>query len=187
MSEPYENTKGVNIRVTTDKRGKEHIDIYDKDPREPEHKSIHIKLDTDKGTGKIVDTTNEGKETTDVSCYLTTACMRHMKENFDDNCSELMTLRCFRDKYVSKEDIEHYYTIAPMIVEEIEKINDNFSVYNYIYENIVLYCVNAIKQGNYEIAYSRYKNSVLALENEYIKPRLEQRLIKVLKIKSMLN
>ena len=44
-------------------------------------------------------------------CYLTTACMKYFQENFDDNCYELTVLRWFRDNFVSKEDIEHYYEV----------------------------------------------------------------------------
>lgn len=65
--------------METDKNGKDHINIYDKDPRS-EHGSIHINWDSSTGKGNIVDTTNGDKETTDVSCFLTTACMRHMRE-----------------------------------------------------------------------------------------------------------
>ncbi len=96
------------IRVHTDKREKEHIDVYSNDPRE-NHTSIHINVDTNTGIGRIVDTTSGEKETTDIQWYLTTACMRHMMGKFDDNCEELKTLRWFRDNFVSKEEIDHYY------------------------------------------------------------------------------
>ena len=43
--------------------------------------------------------------------------MKYFKENFDDNCYELTVLRWFRDNFVSKEDIKHYYEVAPIIVE----------------------------------------------------------------------
>ena len=45
--------------------------------------------------------------------------MKYFQENFDDNCYELTVLRWFRDNFVSKEDKEHYYEIAPIIVETI--------------------------------------------------------------------
>jgi len=32
-------------------------------------------------------------------------------------------------------------------------------VYDYIYDNIVDYCVTAIENGNYEEAYARYKGN----------------------------
>ena len=35
---------------------------------------------------------------------------------------------------------------------------------------------------NYDKAYSRYKNSVLALEEQFARPVLEQRLVKTLKL-----
>jgi len=117
------------IRVHTDKNGKDHVNIYSNDPRE-EHTSIHINIDTNSGKGTIIDTTSGEKESTDTQCYLTTACMRHMALNFDDNCEELTILRWFRDKYVSKEDIKHYYNTAPIVVAAINEVEDNNKIYN---------------------------------------------------------
>ncbi|MBR3162150.1 MAG: hypothetical protein IKF19_05410 [Bacilli bacterium] len=170
------------IRVHTDKRGKDHIDIYSNDPKE-EHSSIHINWDSNTGKGSITDTTSGSKETTDTSCYLTTACMRHKTENFNDNCEELTILRWFRDNFVSNEDIEHYYKTAPLVVATINEVEKNNQIYNYIYENVIIACVNAIKKGNYDFAYNRYKNSILTLEEEFAKPKLEERLVKTLKLK----
>lgn len=116
-------------------------------------------------------------------CYLTTACMIHTKEEFDDNCEELTILRWFRDNFVSKEDIKHYYITAPIIVESINEIQENKNIYDYIYKYIVSACVTAIKKGDYEFAYKRYKSSILALEEKFAKPKLTEKFIKVLKMK----
>lgn len=116
-------------------------------------------------------------------CYLTSACMKHMKENFDDNCEELTILRWFRDNFVSKEDIEHYYKTAPFIVKTIDELNDNTNIYNYIYENVVAACVNAIKNKDYDFAYKRYKSSILSLEEKFARPKLMNNISKVLKLK----
>ncbi len=156
------------IKVHTDKSGKDHIDIYDGDPKE-EHTSIHINWDSDTGKGTIVDTTSGEKETTNIGCYLTTACINHFQEFFDDNCEELTILRWFRDNYVIKDDVKHYYKVAPLIVETIEKEAKADLIYDYIYDNIVDYCVEEIKNGNYELAYQRYKDSVLLLEEKFLK------------------
>ena len=108
--------------------------------------------------------------------------MKYFQENFDDNCYELTVLRWFRDNFVSKEDKEHYYEIAPIIVETINKEEQSSIIYDYIYDNIVDYCVEQIEQGHYDKAYSRYKNSVLTLEEQFARPVLEQRLVKTLKL-----
>ncbi len=105
----------------------------------------------------------------------------YFQENFDDNCYELTVLRCFRDNFVSKEDIKHYYEVAPTIVEGINNEEKSDIIYDYIYDNIVDYCVEQIEEGNYDKAYSRYKNSVLVLEEQFAKPLLEQKFTKVLK------
>lgn len=117
-------------------------------------------------------------------CYLTSACMKHFQNSFDDNCYELTLLRWFRDNFVSKEDVEHYYEVAPIIVEAINKKEKSDIIYDYIYDNVVDYCVKQIEQGNYDAAYSRYKNSVLALEKQFVQPTVTNKFVKNLKLKS---
>ena len=111
-------------------------------------------------------------------CYLTTACMIHMKDHFDDNCEELTTLRWFRDNFVSIEDINNYYRKAPIIVGKIDSITNNQAIYEYIYDNIVLVCVKAIKNGDYRFAYDRYKNSLISLEEQFLSEKKNYVLVK---------
>lgn len=100
-------------------------------------------------------------------CYLTSACISHYKEHFDDNCFELNVLRKFRDIYVPQEEIQHYYNVAPHIVSEIEKEKNAEIIFNKIYTGIVCPCVQDIIYGNYKQAYTRYKRTILAFENKY--------------------
>lgn len=59
----YVNDEGVEIRTSTDKYGRNHIDIYDSCPAEnPDHGSIHINYDSDTGKGTIVDRQVEKKK-----------------------------------------------------------------------------------------------------------------------------
>ena len=178
----FVNDDGVEIRTSTDKYGRDHVDIYDSCPADNlDHGSIHINYDSDTGKGTIVDTTDGDKETTDTQCYLTTACMRHMSKTFKDNCYELTILRWFRDNFVLEEDIKYYYEVAPIIVSCINNNKNQVLIYDYIYNNVVNYCVEQIKNGNYIDAYNRYKNSVLILEKQFVRPSLHKRLIKALK------
>ena len=85
------------------------------------------------------------------------------------------------DKYVSGEDINHYYKTAPIIVSLINSKKDNNRIYNYIYNNVVKACVDAIKKGDYEFAYNRYKSSILTLEEEFARLKLTENLAKVLR------
>ncbi len=170
------------IKATTPNSSKydTKIDVYTSDPKGP-HESIHIAVNSDTKSAHIINTTNGTTEHTDAKCYLTTACMRYFQEKFDDNCYELRVLRWFRDNFVSKEDIEHYYEIAPIIVETIDKEEKSDIIYDYIYDNIVDYCVEQIEQGNYDKAYSRYESSVKALEEQFTKSLLQQQFIITLK------
>lgn len=47
---------------------------------------------------------------------------------------------------------------------------------------IDIYEGNEREKGDYDFAYNRYKNSVLILEEQFARPALEQRLVKVLKL-----
>lgn len=176
------NDAGIRFKFRTDKRGKLHVDIYDVNPREDEHESIHINVAED-GNGTIVEADKKtGKKSiTYIKCYLTTACMMHYLDNFDDNCYELRVLRWFRDNYVSKEDIETYYKVAPIIVEGIEEEDKKDIIYNYIYDNVVDYCVKAIEEGDYEKAYTRYKSSIVSFEETFARNVLNHKLVKMLK------
>lgn len=107
--------------------------------------------------------------------------MKHYLSKFDDNCHELTVLRWFRDNFVSREDIEHYYQIAPVIVFAIDNVSDSDIIYEYIYENVIEKCVEAIEKGNYNFAHDRYKNSILSLEETFAKKELQNRLVKVFK------
>jgi len=179
----YETKDGGLIRINGD--DKIRIDIYEGNEREKGgHTRDTINYDTNTGKGSIDQHSADKSEKSskDVSCFLTTACMNYFQEKFNDNCYELTVLRWFRDNFVLKEDIEHYYKIAPIIVENINKEEKLNIVYDYIYDNIVDYCIEQIEQGNYEQAYNRYKNSVLTLEEQFGNQELEKRLIKSLRL-----
>lgn len=111
--------------------------------------------------------------------------MRHLRNTFDDNCYELKTLRWFRDTFVSKEDREHYYETAPIIVEALDRIPDNGDIYEHIYQSVILKCIEEIEAKDYKSAYDRYKNMVMTLEEQFAKPLLQQRLIDAIKAKPL--
>ena len=172
------------IKATTPNSNKydTKIDVYTNDPRE-DHKSIHIAVNSDDKSGHIIDTTNGSTEHTDIKCYLTTACMQHFAQQFNDKCYELQLLRWFRDNFVSEEDIAHYYETAPIIVSAINQLPNNNVIYSQIYFDIIEYCVKAIEHGQYDIAYKRYKDSILTLEEKYARPVLEHRHVRALQYK----
>ena len=158
------------IKATTPNSSKydTKIDVYTSDPKGP-HESIHIAVDSDSKSAHIIDTTNGSTEHTDVKCYLTTACMKHYMDEFDDNCYYLDILRWFRDNYVSLEDKKEYYSIAPKVVETINELENSNEMYNQIYYKVIQLCVRLIEYGRYDEAYCIYKENVLDLQNKYVK------------------
>ena len=158
------------IKATTPNSSKydTKIDVYTSDPK-GSHESIHIAVDSDSKSAHIIDTTNGSTEHTDIKCYLTTACMKHYMDEFDDNCYYLDILRWFRDNYVSLEDKKEYYNIAPKVVETINESENANDVYNEIYYKVIQLCVRLIEYGRYDEAYQIYKENVLDLQNKYVK------------------
>jgi TPR repeat protein len=100
-------------------------------------------------------------------CYLTSACMKVKKSNFDDNCYELTTLRKFRDTYVKDNypsDIIRYYETAPKIISLIDRHPAQNDIYNNMYKDLVLKSIDLINAGNNEETYQLYKGYCLSLE-----------------------
>lgn len=104
-------------------------------------------------------------------CFLTTACCEY--RGLPDDCYELQTLRAFRDEWMyQKEDgkklIKEYYKIAPSIVDEINKDANAKKVYDDIYFNMVLPCIQLIENKEFEKALELYKNYTLNLKEKYL-------------------
>ena len=57
-------------------------------------------------------------------------------------------------------------------------------LFMFIFMTIVHYCVRQIEQGNYDAAYNRYKNSGLALVEQFARPVLINRFVKTLKLRN---
>ena len=114
---------------------------------------------------------NKDNKDSDGGCYLTTACLTHFGNEFDDNGYDLTVLRQFRDNHVSTEDVRRYYEIAPLIVARIESMpaKDRQDIFESIYRNVVRACVGFIERGQYNEAYWRYKNSTITLQR-YLLP-----------------
>ena len=89
-----------------------------------------------------------------------------------DDCAELSILRKYRDTYLlsfsaGQKDVEHYYSVAPKIVEAIEK-NENASCeWERIYL-IIKECVDLINNNLYESAYEKYRSMTSELEKNYL-------------------
>lgn len=181
----YVGKDGEELHVTPYSNGSGYkYDYYDKSPYgNAPHNSTHIKSDLNENWERTDNDRDNGTQdkSSGTGCYLTTACMKYMQDEFDDNCYELTVLRWFRDNFVSKEDIKHYYEIAPVIVDGINQEEKSGMVYDYIYDNVIDYCVKEIENGNYEDTYNRYKSSILCFEEQFAKPVLEQKFVKTLR------
>lgn len=103
---------------------------------------------------------------------MTTACVEW--KGLPDDCEELQILRKYRDTYMKsfedgKKDVAQYYEIAPNIVGHIANRPDKDKILEWIYTELVVPCVELIKEGKYAEAHWHYKTYVFKLYGELCK------------------
>ncbi len=107
-----------------------------------------------------------GTETAYDPCFLTTACVRHA--GLLDDCEELTVMRAFRDRYLSRFEegrvlIDHYYRVAPRIVERIRQRPDRDRILNWVLREVRA-TARTIGRGDAEEAIARYAGMVFRLQ-----------------------
>lgn len=116
-------------------------------------------------------TKKSSKNISNSGCYLTTACT--VSRGLPDNCDELQTLRAFRDSYLAtlpdgQAEIDHYYRLAPQIVDAIDRQPDREEIWNQVYQELIHPCVQMIHVQENEMAYRLYKSYTQALFEKYL-------------------
>lgn len=142
----------------------------------PKYKTENTHEDGTKVTGYGDSKTESKNDANDKSsssggCFLTTACVSYY--GLSDNCNELMTLRHFRDTYVShlpdgEKTIEEYYTVSPEIIKKIEMLNhsDKNTAYAEIFK-MVCGSVSLIRDGEFQKAFECYSALFIRLKQAY--------------------
>jgi len=102
-------------------------------------------------------------------CFFTTACMEAMKDDFDDECYELESIRKIRDRFKVRyaKDIRFYYDNAPYVVKVINGLPNCNEIWNCLYHELVLKTVQLIERENFEEAYAHYKAVSVKLFEQY--------------------
>lgn len=103
-------------------------------------------------------------------CFLTTACVDY--QHLPDNCYELEVLRKVRDQMLAqggemKDMVAEYYRIAPQIIANINRSPECSEVWEDLYKNLVLYCVDLYEQDRIEDCIKHYVKVVSQLKEKY--------------------
>lgn len=103
-------------------------------------------------------------------CYLTSACVE--AKGLPDDCPELTTLRRFRDTWLAnqpggKEEIQHYYQVAPAIVAAIQTKENAKEIFDDIYRSLILPCVTLIQEGKMDETWKLYRETTEKLQAQY--------------------
>lgn len=104
-------------------------------------------------------------------CYITTAVCE--SQGKADDCYELELLRGYRDHYLLSTPegaalVKEYYNIAPTIVSRIARSENPGQVYENIWQNYLVPCVNLIEAGKPQECQEQYMAMVYELKGRYM-------------------
>ena len=104
-------------------------------------------------------------------CFITTACTS--TKGLADDCYELTKIREFRDTVLKKdpklkEIVDEYYINAPKVVSAINLEANKEGVYEDIYTNMILPCLEAIEKEDETKAVEIYYTHYVKLCKKYI-------------------
>ena len=104
-------------------------------------------------------------------CYITTAASVALGHG--DDCSELETLKDFRDSYMQENNerrnmINEYYDMAPTIVKRISRESDEKKIYSDIWNRYIVKCVEDIRTGRNDDCLNVYGIMVKELSDRYL-------------------
>ena len=104
-------------------------------------------------------------------CFLTSACTA--ARGLPDDCHELTVLRNYRDNWLKNQPdgvllIAHYYEVAPKIVDAIDKLENRLEIWDEVYRETVVPCVEMIQQERCQEALELYQGMTEKLEWRFI-------------------
>lgn len=122
--------------------------------------------ETKDSSGNVSETTSDSNSG---FCYLTTACVNYAR--LPDNCLELRTLRNFRDFVLMKDSkgkkaINEYYKIAPVLVENINSLDNFGEIWNSVHQEIKT-ASKLILEGKFNEAFDHYKKITSGLIKDF--------------------
>jgi len=97
----------------------------------------------------------------DDGCFITTACMKALADDFDDSCLELTLLRQVRDEYIAnlpegEKLLAAYREYAPQYVTLINAQPDAEKIWQELYTDFILPAVRYSQDGLFKKAYLTY-------------------------------
>ena len=104
-------------------------------------------------------------------CFVTTAVCDSLGK--PDDCAELTAFRNFRDGWLTaqpdgKSLIAEYYSVAPKIVEKINRLADSAQSYDSLREKYLEPCLNFIKRGDNLSCKDKYVEMIRELKSRYL-------------------
>lgn len=141
----------------------------------PSYYCKHSRQELTKNTAHDICMTNRYTDCADYKnasrCFVTTAVCLTMGK--PDDCEELTVMRKFRDDWLrhrpgGAEQIEEYYKIAPGIVKKIDAESNRKAIYEGIYWEYIVPCVDNAEKGNYSVTRRVYTDMLDRLKHQYV-------------------
>ena len=113
---------------------------------------------------------NQSNGSKDEGCFITTAVCDSFGK--PDDCFELTTFRKFRDTWLvnqpdGKALIAEYYSIAPRIVANINRLDNAAQIYETLWQKYLEPCLNFIRRGDNLACKNKYVEMIRELKKVY--------------------
>jgi hypothetical protein len=110
-------------------------------------------------------------------------CQEYFQQSFKEDSYEMQILNWFKINFITTDDIENYYYISSFLINKIEKSDNKEAIYSYIYDAFISVSINAIEEGNYNLAYQHLKINLINYFNEEKGVSLGDRISSIVKLK----
>lgn len=107
------------------------------------------------------------KRTTRKGCFITTAVCK--TDGLPDDCETLKIFRAFRDNVLAHSEegraaVEHYYDVAPTIVEKIDAREDAEKIYSDLRDYFLMPIKAKLEKNDFRDAFIQYQLMVVFAE-----------------------
>ena len=104
-------------------------------------------------------------------CFITTAVCGSFGKA--DDCYELTTFRKFRDGWLMNQSdgkslIAEYYSIAPRIVDKINRLTESAQIYQSLWQKYLEPCLKFIQNGDNRSCKNKYVEMIHDLKRQYL-------------------
>ena len=104
---------------------------------------------------------------TSYACPLVATCILNHYHGEESSLQLIKVFNVFEEHIMAEAELAFYKQVTPIIVNSINSLENAKEIYEILYQDKIVPCMNAILKGDYCFAYEQYKKTILELEDKY--------------------